>query len=97
MNEILVELKIAIPASRLDALTSFAARLGMTPAQWLATQVRAVTLPSAQNDEIVQLWSRGFTDPEIARRLNMTNLAVATRRRAKKLPANRTPPRKATR
>lgn len=96
MNESLVELKIAIPASRLQALTEFAGELGMTPAQWLATQARAVTLPSSQNDQLVKLWARGMTDAEIARRLDWTNLAVATRRRAKKLPANRTS-RKATR
>lgn len=43
------------------------------------------------SDPLVRAWRLGETDRDIARRLNMTNLAVADRRRLYGLPANRKP------
>jgi len=40
-------------------------------------------------DPIIRLWRAGYTDAEVARMLNRTNLFVARRRQMYKLPANR--------
>lgn len=48
----------------------------------------AVDVPS-ETDPILRLWRGGFTDKQIAARLNLTNLTVAGRRRRFGLPANR--------
>lgn len=40
-------------------------------------------------DPLVALWRTGATDREIASRFNLTNSAVATRRRGYGLPANK--------
>lgn len=42
-----------------------------------------------ETDPVVAAWRAGDTDAEIARRLDMTNAAVATRRRSFGLPANK--------
>jgi DNA-binding NarL/FixJ family response regulator len=44
-----------------------------------------------ESDPLVVLWRSGESDRAIARRLNMTNSSVATRRRHYGLPANRQP------
>ena len=40
-------------------------------------------------DPLVAMWRTGCTDRQIAERFNLTNSAVATRRRSYGLPANR--------
>ncbi len=42
-------------------------------------------------DPLVAMWRSGATDRQIAARFNLTNSAVATRRRKYGLPANRKP------
>lgn len=84
-----VVLTIELPVHTAQALADFAAGVGMHPAQWLAAQARAVTLSGPDKDVLVQHWSRGLTDAEIARRMDLTNQQVAMRRRAKNLPANK--------
>jgi len=41
------------------------------------------------SDPVLRLWRGGLTDAQIARHLNLTNLAVSSRRRRFGLPANR--------
>lgn len=85
----LVPVEVLLPLTTVQALTEVAAGRGMTASQWLATQARHVTLGVEQRDTVVRLHAHGFTDAEIARRLNMTNSQVATRRRRYGLAANR--------
>lgn len=55
----------------------------------LLISAAAVPVPT-ETDPVFRLWRAGYTDKQIARELNMTNLAVATRRRRHyRLPANR--------
>lgn len=85
----LVDVPVPLTAETVLALTEIAAGLGMTPAGWLASQARAVTLDTVRHKTVVRLYMRGLCDAEIARELNLTNQQVATKRRVLGLPANR--------
>lgn len=57
----------------------------------LLISAAAVQIPP-DTDPVFRLWRAGYTDAQIGRELNMTNRAVADRRRIRyKLPANRKP------
>lgn len=81
--------QVSLPENVWGRLASIADDRGTTVAEVIAeTMTRLVPQPRTV-DAVVPLVLAGLPDKEIARRLDLTNLAVQTRRRAAGLPANR--------
>lgn len=86
-----IDTQLTIPNRDLFPLLDAAERRGLSLAEFMLQAARAVAHLDVNPDSIRELHALGLSDAQIARELAMTNLAVADRRRALHLPANRRP------
>lgn len=85
-------MKVNIPPRELFRLEDAAERRGMSLPDFLLASGRAVAgIGEPGPDSIETLTRLGLTDRDIARRLGLTNSAVATRRRRLGISANHQP------
>jgi hypothetical protein len=88
-----MKFQVDIPDAAFWKLAAAAEQFDMKVHEYTAELVVAAagkpSLPDT--DPLVAMWRTGATDRQIAARFNLTNSAVATRRRGYGLPANRKP------
>lgn len=84
---------ITLPYVELVALVAIAHGRGFDTVREYVTQlVRDLATLSPRAVDVITFQALGWTDREIAARMNLTNQAVSTERRRHHLPANRTGP-----
>jgi hypothetical protein len=86
-----MKFQVEIPDDAFWKVAEIAERFEMKVPEYAAEAVITAAAGKTlhETDPVVAAWRVGDTDAEIARRLDMTNAAVATRRRSYGLPANR--------
>lgn len=85
-----MKVELNLPDKAFWRLAAEAEQFGMSTAELIAdlTLVSIRRIPEGQADPVVVRWRKGWPDKQIAAELNMTNSAVAFRRRKYGLPAN---------